>query len=93
MMKVRQDIHMRFLFLLIVLIVVDTKRMAAVELEKSEKSKDVVAVQTDAQAEFVKLIGSRSGGLYMPPARLRALEATASNDKASPEYQRLSWMR
>jgi pre-mRNA-splicing factor CWC22 len=65
--------------------------MAAVELEKSEKPKDVVATQTDAKAEFAKLIGSRSGGVYMPPARLRALQAAASNDKSSPEYQRLSW--
>jgi hypothetical protein len=30
-------------------------------------------------------------GVYMPPARLRALQAAASSDKASPEYQRLSW--
>ena len=27
----------------------------------------------------------------MPPARLRALQAAASEDKASPEFQRLSW--
>lgn len=69
-------------------------KMAAIELEKKEKAKEgAVAVQpqTDAQAEFAKLIGSRSGGVYMPPARLRALQAAASNDKASPEYQRLSW--
>ena len=66
-------------------------RMAAVELEKIEKPKDAVVPRTDAQAEFAKLIGSRSGGVYMPPARLRALQAAASSDKASPEYQRLSW--
>ncbi|KZO95112.1 MIF4G-domain-containing protein [Calocera viscosa TUFC12733] len=45
----------------------------------------------DAQAEFQKLIGSRSGGVYMPPARLRALQAAAAQDKSSAEYQRLSW--
>ncbi|EAU81980.2 pre-mRNA-splicing factor CWC22 [Coprinopsis cinerea okayama7 len=48
----------------------------------------------DAKAEFAKLLGNntRSGGVYMPPARLRALqEAAAAKDKASPEYQRLSW--
>lgn len=66
--------------------------MAAIELEKSEKALDGAAPpKTDAQAEFAKLIGSRSGGVYMPPARLRALQAAASNDKASAEYQRLSW--
>lgn len=45
----------------------------------------------DAKAEFQKLISTKSGGVYMPPARLRALQAAASEDKASPEYQRLSW--
>ncbi|KAJ7880749.1 armadillo-type protein [Mycena olivaceomarginata] len=63
-------------------------RVAAMELEKTDKPKDS---QSDAQAEFAKLVGSRSGGVYMPPARLRALQAAASSDKASPEYQRLSW--
>jgi len=58
------------------------------ELEKAEKPRDK---QSDAQAEFAKLIGSRSGGVYMPPARLRALQQAASGDKASPEYQRISW--
>jgi pre-mRNA-splicing factor CWC22 len=45
----------------------------------------------DPQAEFAKLVGSRSGGVYMPPARLRALQQAASSDKSSPEYQRLAW--
>ncbi|KZT59730.1 MIF4G-domain-containing protein [Calocera cornea HHB12733] len=45
----------------------------------------------DAQAEFQKLLASRSGGVYMPPARLRALQAAAAQDKSSAEYQRLSW--
>lgn len=34
---------------------------------------------------------SKSGGVYMPPARLRALQAAASKDKSSADYQRLSW--
>ena len=33
----------------------------------------------------------RSGGVYMPPARLRALREAASADRSSAEYQRLSW--
>lgn len=46
----------------------------------------------DAVAEFKKLTaGTRSGGVYMPPARLRALQEEAAKDKTSPEYQRLSW--
>lgn len=44
-----------------------------------------------ARAEFAKLLSSRSGGAYIPPARLRAMQAEASKDKSSPEYQRLSW--
>ncbi|KII89326.1 hypothetical protein PLICRDRAFT_110045 [Plicaturopsis crispa FD-325 SS-3] len=64
-------------------------RVAQLELEKSEKSKEVT--KFDAQAEFAKLGGTRSGGVYMPPARLRALQQAASGDKSSPEYQRLSW--
>lgn len=60
-------------------------RMAEKELAPVRKP------EFDAQAEFAKLVGSRSGGVYMPPARLRALQEAASSDKASPEYQRLSW--
>ncbi|ORX37969.1 armadillo-type protein [Kockovaella imperatae] len=44
-----------------------------------------------AKAEFAKLLGSRSGGAYIPPARLRAMQAEAAKDKTSAEYQRLSW--
>ncbi|KAF9228687.1 MIF4G-domain-containing protein [Gyrodon lividus] len=68
-------------------------RMAAVELEKASKPKEQHSAQDLAQrqAEFAQLVGSRSGGVYMPPARLRALQAAAANDKSSPEYQRLSW--
>lgn len=70
-----------------------TARLAANELEKLEKSK----TQTDGkdkfddQAEFAKLLGTRSGGVYVPPARLHALRAAAAKDKTSPEYQRLAW--
>ncbi|EIW71737.1 hypothetical protein TREMEDRAFT_38044 [Tremella mesenterica DSM 1558] len=44
-----------------------------------------------AKAEFAKLLGSRSGGAYIPPARLRAMQADAAKDKTSSEYQRMSW--
>ncbi|WVQ75202.1 pre-mRNA-splicing factor CWC22 [Cryptococcus sp. DSM 104548] len=44
-----------------------------------------------AKAEFAKLLGSRSGGAYIPPARLRAMQAEAAKDKTSAEYQRMSW--
>ena len=48
-------------------------------------------VDGGAKAEFAKLLGSRSGGAYIPPARLRAMQAEAAKDKTSAEYQRLSW--
>ncbi|KAH9029536.1 MIF4G-domain-containing protein [Lactarius hengduanensis] len=68
-------------------------RMAAVELGKTEDNKkgDAKEKGFDAVAEFAKLTSSRSGGVYMPPARLRALQAAAAQDRSSPEYQRLSW--
>ncbi|KAG2741214.1 MIF4G-domain-containing protein [Suillus brevipes Sb2] len=67
--------------------------IAAMNLEKASNPKVQDGAQDEAErkAEFAKLIGSRSGGVYMPPARLRALQAAAANDKTSPEYQRLSW--
>ncbi|KAJ8591866.1 MIF4G-domain-containing protein [Rhizopogon salebrosus TDB-379] len=67
--------------------------IAAMELERASKPKEQSGAQDQAekQAEFAKLLGSRSGGVYMPPARLRALQEAASSDKSSAEYQRLSW--
>ncbi|KZT24038.1 MIF4G-domain-containing protein [Neolentinus lepideus HHB14362 ss-1] len=75
--------------------------MAELELEKlekenggenGEKEKSGEKDKFDAQAEFNKLLGgSRAGGAYIPPARLRAMQAAAATDKSSPEYQRLSW--
>ncbi|KIJ44178.1 hypothetical protein M422DRAFT_114997, partial [Sphaerobolus stellatus SS14] len=73
-------------------------RLAEQELKEKNKDKDgnkendrVVAAY-DAAAEFAKLTSSRSGGVYVPPARLRAMQAAlASQDKASPEFQRISW--
>jgi pre-mRNA-splicing factor CWC22 len=67
-------------------------RMAAVELEKAEGKKGgTKEKEFDAVAEFAKLTSSRSGGVYMPPARLRALQEAAAQDRTSAEYQRLSW--
>ncbi|QUC18670.1 uncharacterized protein UV8b_02911 [Ustilaginoidea virens] len=46
--------------------------------------------QAAAKAEYEKLLNMRSGGTYIPPARLRALQAQIT-DKASKEYQRMAW--
>ncbi len=54
--------------------------------QEKEKEKD-----SALRAEFAKLLKTRSGGVYMPPARLRAMQEAASTDKSSVEYQRLSW--
>ncbi|KAL7627070.1 pre-mRNA-splicing factor cwc22 [Parahypoxylon ruwenzoriense] len=46
--------------------------------------------QATAKAEYQKLLNMRSGGTYIPPARLRALQAQIT-DKTSKEYQRMAW--
>ena len=46
--------------------------------------------QAAAKAEYEKLLNARSGGTYIPPARLRALQAQIT-DKTSKEYQRMAW--
>lgn len=46
--------------------------------------------QVAAKAEYDKLLNMRSGGIYIPPARLRALQAQIT-DKTSKEYQRMAW--
>ncbi|KAI2612161.1 MIF4G-domain-containing protein [Hypoxylon fragiforme] len=46
--------------------------------------------QAAAKAEYQKLLSMRSGGTYIPPARLRALQAQIT-DKTSKEYQRMAW--
>ena len=46
--------------------------------------------QNAAKKEYDALLGARSGGTYIPPARLRALQAQIT-DKASKEYQRMAW--
>ncbi len=46
--------------------------------------------QQAAKAEYEKLLTMRSGGVYVPPARLRALQAQIT-DKTSVEYHRLAW--
>jgi len=44
----------------------------------------------DAKAEYERLMNARSGGVYVPPARLRALQAQFT-EKSSKEYQRMAW--
>lgn len=46
--------------------------------------------QAAAKAEYERLLTARSGGTYVPPAKLRALQAQIT-DKASTAYQRMAW--
>lgn len=47
--------------------------------------------QAAAKAEYDKLVNARSGGTYIPPARLRALQAQIGTDKTTKEWQRMAW--
>jgi pre-mRNA-splicing factor CWC22 len=59
------------------------ERLAHQDKEKEEKP-------YDPKAEYERLLNARSGGVYVPPARLRALQAQFT-DKNTKEYQRMAW--
>jgi pre-mRNA-splicing factor CWC22 len=60
------------------------ERLAQQEKEKEEKK------PFDPKEEYERLLNARSGGVYVPPARLRALQAQFT-DKKTKEYQRMAW--
>jgi pre-mRNA-splicing factor CWC22 len=43
------------------------------------------------KVEQAQTNAARSGGVYIPPAKLRAMQAQLSNDKSTTEYQRMAW--
>ncbi|KAG0146511.1 hypothetical protein CROQUDRAFT_518521 [Cronartium quercuum f. sp. fusiforme G11] len=48
--------------------------------------------KNDLKLEMQKMAATRAGGAYIPPAKLRAMQAELeSNDPQSPEYQRMRW--
>ncbi|EME89495.1 uncharacterized protein MYCFIDRAFT_160691 [Pseudocercospora fijiensis CIRAD86] len=74
-------------------------RERARQLEMRQKGRDEEAAekplteaekQAKAKAEYDRLLNMRSGGTYIPPARLKALQAQIT-DKTSKEYQRMAW--
>lgn len=73
---------------------IERERQLAERLRKQEpeatKPPTEEEKQAAAKAEYEKLLNSRSGGTYIPPARLRALQAQIT-DKKSKEYQRMAW--
>ncbi|RTE74593.1 Pre-mRNA-splicing factor cwc22 [Fusarium euwallaceae] len=75
----------------------DSYRPARAQRSPSpSRAREPVPVRTEeekqaaAKAEYEKLLTMRSGGTYIPPARLRALQAQIT-DKTSKEYQRMAW--
>lgn len=66
------------------------ERLREREEHAAKKPTTEEAKQAAAKAEYEKLLTMRSGGTYIPPARLRALQAQIT-DKSSKEYQRMAW--
>lgn len=64
----------------------EEKAVAVVDPERAARK------QQEAKAEYEKLLNTRAGGTYIPPARLRALQSQIT-DKSSKEYQRMAWER
>jgi pre-mRNA-splicing factor CWC22 len=60
------------------------ERLVQQDKEKEEKK------PFDPKEEYERLLNARSGGVYVPPARLRALQAQFT-DKTTKEYQRMAW--
>lgn len=60
--------------------------------EETAPAKPLTAAekQASAKAEYDRLLTMRSGGTYIPPARLRALQDQIT-DKTSKEFQRMAW--
>lgn len=61
-----------------------------IRVRQAEKEQVEEKPKLDPKAEYEKLLSMRSGGTYIPPARLRALQAQIT-DKSSKEYQRMAW--
>lgn len=75
---------------------IERERQLAERVRQHEKQEAARKPMTDeekqasAKAEYEKLLTMRSGGTYIPPARLRALQSHIT-DKSSKEYQRMAW--
>lgn len=76
---------------------VDPKRAVERERQMEERRRENLnkdqeeKPELDPVAEYSRLMGLRSGGTYVPPARLRALQAQMNVSKNSKEYQRMRW--
>jgi len=61
------------------------------EPAQPDKPLSAAEKQAAAKAEYERLLNMRSGGTYVPPARLKALQAEIGTDPQSKEYQRMAW--
>ncbi|GAM82618.1 hypothetical protein ANO11243_006000 [Dothideomycetidae sp. 11243] len=63
------------------------------KVANADDAKPLTAAEKQAAAkkEYERLLTMRSGGTYIPPARLRALQAEIGNDPESKEFQRMAW--
>ncbi|TGZ81119.1 MIF4G-domain-containing protein [Ascodesmis nigricans] len=68
----------------------ERERQLAARLRENEANAPEKQKPLDPKEEYAKLMSMRSGGTYIPPARLRALQAQIT-DKNSKEYQRMAW--
>lgn len=59
------------------------------EKEEKEENKDK-SVITPRERKTVDLLTSKTGGAYIPPAKLRMMQAEIT-DKSSAAYQRIAW--
>uniref|UniRef100_A0A1A9VUY5 MI domain-containing protein n=1 Tax=Glossina austeni TaxID=7395 RepID=A0A1A9VUY5_GLOAU len=70
---------------------VSKERQISSNAAVGDKTKDDVADKmTERQRRTVDLLTSRTGGAYIPPAKLRLMQAEIT-DKSSIAYQRLAW--
>nr|ASF90261.1 hypothetical protein SPAR03995 [Bartheletia paradoxa] len=67
----------------------ERERQAA--LRRIEAEMEGPKQKADPKLEIAKMANTKAGGVYIPPARLRAMQEAASHDKASTEFQRMSW--
>ncbi|KAF2756342.1 MIF4G-domain-containing protein [Pseudovirgaria hyperparasitica] len=72
------------------------ERQRQLEMRQRQQKDETSVPLTDeqkqeaAKAEYQRLLNARSGGVYVPPAKLRQLQAQIT-DKTSKEYQRMAW--
>ena len=57
----------------------------------TEKPLSAAEKQANAKKEYERLLTMRSGGTYIPPAKLRELQSQIGNDPKSKEFQRMAW--